>query len=259
MNFEFVPIGRFECPQKFRFETPRQGVYAENSGVIVLNDDPRLEEACRDLAGVERIWVLFCFHLNEGWRPFIQPPVSPGGRRVSTFATRAPYRPNPLGMSCVELERVEKNRLYIRSFDLLDGSPVLDIKPYIPAVDSFPGSRVGWLDEAEAEPYRIQYLPEASERIGWVRENGGPDLENFCSVQLVLDPFNRKRKRVSPGSDGGWRIGCRTWQIHFSAQNRQITVGTVRSHYTPEELGAAEDRYGDKDLHRRFRSVFGNE
>ena len=110
MKFEFEPIGVFSCPRKYRFETPRQGAFADNSGVIVLNaEDPRLAEACRDLNGVERIWVIFCFHLNSGWRPFIQPPVSPGGRRVSTLATRAPYRPNPIGMSCVELVRVEKN------------------------------------------------------------------------------------------------------------------------------------------------------
>lgn len=259
MTFEFTPIGIFSCPQKYRFETPRQGVYAENSGVIVLNSDSHLEEACRDLAGIERIWVVFCFHLNEGWRPFIQPPISPGGRRISTFATRAPYRPNPVGISCVELERVEKNRLYIRNFDLLDGTPVLDVKPYIPAVDSFPGSRTGWLEEAEAKPYRILYAPEAVSRIGWIREHGGPDLENFCSVQLTLDPFNRKRKRVTADASGGWRIGCRTWQIGFSVCGRDISVRSVFSNYSTGELCAPEDRYGDKELHRCFRSVFGDE
>ena len=139
MKFEFEPIGVFSCPRKYRFETPRQGAFADNSGVIVLNaEDPRLAEACRDLNGVERIWVIFCFHLNSGWRPFIQPPVSPGGRRVSTLATRAPYRPNPIGMSCVELVRVEKNKLYVRDSDLLDGTPVLDIKPYVPYADQVP-------------------------------------------------------------------------------------------------------------------------
>lgn len=257
MKFEFEPVGVFSCPRKYRFETPRQGAFADNSGVIVLNEeDPRLAEACRDLNGVERIWVIFCFHLNSGWRPFIQPPVSPGGRRVSTLATRAPYRPNPIGMSCVELVRVEKNKLYVRDSDLLDGTPVLDIKPYIPAADAFPMSRVAWLDEAEADKYSIEYAPEATARIEWLRGQGGPDLENFCSVQLAFDPFNRRRKRVREEAEGGWSIGCRTWRIYFTVSGKRLTVHSVRSHYTQDELASGEDKYGDKALHRAFAGLF---
>ena len=257
MKFEFEPIGVFSCPRKYRFETPRQGAFADNSGVIVLNaEDPRLAEACRDLNGVERIWVIFCFHLNSGWRPFIQPPVSPGGRRVSTLATRAPYRPNPIGMSCVELVRVEKNKLYVRDSDLLDGTPVLDIKPYIPAADAFPASRVAWLDEAEADKYSIEYTPDAMARSEWLRGQGGPDLENFCSVQLAFDPFNRRRKRVGEEPEGGWSIGCRTWRVYFTVTEKLLTVHAVRSHYTQDELASGEDKYGDKALHRAFAENF---
>lgn len=257
MKFEFEPIGVFSCPRKYRFETPRQGAFADNSGVIVLNaEDPRLAEACRDLNGVERIWVIFCFHLNSGWRPFIQPPVSPGGRRVSTLATRAPYRPNPIGMSCVELVRVEKNKLYVRDSDLLDGTPVLDIKPYIPAADAFPASRVAWLDEAEADKYSIEYTPDAMARIEWLRGQGEPDLENFCSVQLAFDPFNRRRKRVCEEPEGGWSIGCRTWRVYFTVTEKLLTVHAVRSHYTQDELASGEDKYGDKALHRAFAENF---
>ncbi len=259
MNIELTPIGYFSCPQKYRFETPRQGVYANNTGHIVLNDDPRLEEACRDLGGVDRIWVLFCFHLNKGWRSFVRPPVSPGGRRISTFATRAPFRPNPIGLSCVELVRVERKILHIRNFDLLDGTPILDLKPYVPAVDSFPDSRVAWLENAKTEQWEVCFEPSVLRRIVWIRENGGPDLENFCSVQLACDPLNRKRKRLASDPDGVWRIGCRTWQILFRIEQKTLRVHTVLSHYAPEDLASQEDRYGDKELHRSFRRIFGNE
>lgn len=258
-EMELTPIGYLSCPQKYRFEMPRQGAFAHNVGRIVLNDDPRLADACHDLEGVERIWVLFLFHLNSGWRPFVRPPVSPGGRRIGTFATRAPFRPNPIGLSCVELERVERNILHIRNFDLLDGTPVLDLKPYVPASDSFPDSRVGWLEQAEEKAFRIVYSDAARNRIGWIRENGGPDLENFCSVQLTLDPFNRKRKRLERDSEGNWRIGCRTWQVVFHAEEKRIFVTSVLSHYSSGELAEVEDRYGDKKLHREFRRVFPNE
>ena len=196
MKFEFTPIGTFYCDQQYRFETPRQGVFAHNSGWIELNDDRNLLDACHDLAGVERIWIVFCFHLNRNWRPFIRPPVSPDGRRIGVFATRAPYRPNPVGLSCVELDRVEKRKLFIRNHDLLNDTPVLDIKPYIPSADSFPDSKVSWLDKANMEKWKLEYSPKARKQIEWLKRNGGPDLYNFAEVQLTIDPFNTRRKRV---------------------------------------------------------------
>ena len=110
--------------------------------------DYNFEAALEDLSGFERIWVIFKFHLNETWNPKVSPPViSPAGRKVGVFASRSPHRPNPIGMSCVELTGVEKRRIYIRNFDMLDGTPVFDIKPYIPAVDAFPGSAAGRQEE----------------------------------------------------------------------------------------------------------------
>ena len=116
-----------------------------------------------------------------------------------------------------------------------------------------------WLEQAEEKAFRIVYSDAARNRIGWIRENGGPDLENFCSVQLTLDPFNRKRKRLERDSEGNWRIGCRTWQVVFHAEEKRIFVTSVLSHYSSGELAEVEDRYGDKKLHREFRRVFPNE
>ncbi len=257
MDISFSPIGFYASPQKFRFETPRQGAFSTSGGVIELVDDQRIIDACRDLSGVERIWVIFCFHLNENWKPFVRPPVAPEHGKISTFATRAPYRPNPIGLSCVKLERVEGRKLFIAQSDLLDGTPVLDIKPYIPEVDAFHDARVAWRDALTASTFAVSFTDLAIKKSDFLRTIGGPDLENFAQVQLSLDPLNADRKRVASDGAGGYLIGCRTWQIAFVCKNRQITVTDILSHYTAAELADAQDRYGDKDLHRAFVGKFG--
>ncbi|MCQ2353221.1 MAG: tRNA (N6-threonylcarbamoyladenosine(37)-N6)-methyltransferase TrmO [Victivallaceae bacterium] len=256
MRFCFLPIGCYASPQKFRFETPRQGAFSASGGVIELVDDPKIIDACRDLAGVERIWVIFCFHLNENWKPFVRPPVAPEKGKISVLATRAPYRPNPIGLSCVKLDGIEGRKLFISQSDLLDGTPILDIKPYIPEVDAFPDAKVAWRDALTPKEFTVRFSANAMEKILFLREAGGPDLENFSKVQLSLDPLNQERKRVAPDGAGGFFIGCRTWRIAFVMQDDRVTVTDVVSHYTPQELADGDDRYGDKALHRAFSTKF---
>ena len=106
----FTPVGTVHCDFRYRFETARQGVFAENCGFIELFPGHNYEQALEDLGGFERIWVVFAFHLNDTWKPKVTPPVAPAHRRFGVFATRAPHRPNPIGISCVELEKVENLR-----------------------------------------------------------------------------------------------------------------------------------------------------
>ncbi|MEO5830061.1 MAG: tRNA (N6-threonylcarbamoyladenosine(37)-N6)-methyltransferase TrmO [Rhodanobacter sp.] len=104
--------------------------------------------AYRDLAGFERIWLIFAFHRSEGWKAEVRPPR--GGGKRSVLATRSPHRPNAIGLSAVELVAVGDGVLQVRGVDLLDGTPILDIKPYVPYADAFPGSRAGWIDAIDA-------------------------------------------------------------------------------------------------------------
>ena len=104
--------------------------------------------AWRDLAGFERIWLLFAFHRSEGWKAEVRPPR--GGGKRSVLATRSPHRPNAIGLSAVELVAVEAGSLRVRGVDLLDGTPILDIKPYVPYADAFPQARAGWIDAIDA-------------------------------------------------------------------------------------------------------------
>lgn len=252
-GFFVTPIGFVHCAGRYRFEAPRQGVFAANTGVIELVEGHRYEEAAADLAGFDRIWVLFVFHLNQTWNVRVAPPVAPSGRRIGVFATRSPHRPNRLGMSCVELDKVDGRRVYIRNFDLLDGTPVVDLKPYIPRADAFPEAAVGWLAEAEAENWQVEYTDSFLAESSFIVSAGGPDLHNFCEVQLHHAPLDRQRKRLYESMDGTMEIGCRTWRIRFAAEpvRRRIRVLGVRSNYHPEELApGAMDRYGDLPVHR---------
>ncbi len=105
-------------------------------------------QAYRDLEGFDRIWLIFAFHRSEGWKAEVRPPR--GGGKRSVLATRSPHRPNAIGLSAVELVGIEPGALTVRGIDLLDATPILDIKPYVPYADAFPDSRAGWIDEIDA-------------------------------------------------------------------------------------------------------------
>lgn len=260
-SFSFTPIGVVRSSGKFRFEAARQGVFSRNSGRIELLPGFNYEQALADLAGFERIWVVFVFHLNKGWRPKASPPVAPADRRFGLFSTRSPYRPNPIGLSCVELEKIDGLTLHIRNFDMLDGTPVLDLKPYIPEIDSFPEARAGWRDELKSSEWTISFSEKFIDKASWIFEHAELDMVNFCRIQLAYSPLNGAKKRVGRHSADGnmWNIGYRTWKIFFRADEaaRSIEVDDVSSNYKASELvPEAEDVYGDKKFHRAFNIKF---
>jgi len=154
------PVGWVESPYKERFGTPRQPVVTavvsggdEQLGAIVLAQGLGLENSLRDLAGFDYCWVVAHMHLNTGWRPLIQPPRGPKRRR-GVFATRAPHRPSQIALSALRIVSVdEKNlRINVKGLDLLDGTPIFDIKPYIPYCDAFPDANAGWVDDLDGAP-----------------------------------------------------------------------------------------------------------
>ena len=162
--FSLRAIGWVSSPYQRRFGTPQQASAVDSDREAVLQLDPELipEEALRDLLGVERIWVLSYLHRSGTWGPSVRPPRGPRVRR-SLFATRSPDRPNPLGLSAVELVRIEGTNLHVRGVDLLDGTPILDIKPYLPYADAFPTSRAGWIDEIPKSELQFAKRPPEEE------------------------------------------------------------------------------------------------
>jgi tRNA-Thr(GGU) m(6)t(6)A37 methyltransferase TsaA len=139
------PIGVIHSQYRNHFGTPRQPGTTEAAadGWIILRRG--LQNGAGNLRGFERIWIIFHFCYSRGGaRTVVKPPRDPQPRGV--FATRAPHRPVPIGLSCVRLLNVRGRKLLIRDHDLLHGTPVLDIKPYIPAYDAHPDSAAGWVD-----------------------------------------------------------------------------------------------------------------
>jgi tRNA (adenine37-N6)-methyltransferase len=163
--FALSPIGWVSSPYQRRFGTPQQSAAADAEVDAVLELDRALipEAALADLAGIERLWVVSWLHRGGTWGPRVMPPRGPRVRR-SLFSTRSPDRPNPIGLSAVRLLRVEDRRLHVRGIDLLDGTPILDLKPYLPYADAFPGAKAGWIDGIPRDaPQLMRYPPLADD------------------------------------------------------------------------------------------------
>ncbi len=254
---EFKPIGYFRGDASRRYEAPRQGVFAGAEGRVELLPGQGFETALRDLDGFERAWLLFVFDRNSGaWRPTARPPVSaPGRRRLGLFASRAPYRPNPIGLSCVRIIGVSGLSLHVAECDLLDGTPVLDIKPYIPSADAFPDAKAGWVGEQVGDLWSVSASPEFMAAFETVRAAGAPDVLRSAMLQLSCNPFDASRKRVVRTQSGGV-LSLRMFRIEFtlSEEERTITLQSLKSGYAPGELDLPEDTYEDKAFHRALRA-----
>ena len=261
--FHFRPIGRIVSAGAYRFEAPRQPVFAGRGAFLAWEEPELMRRAAEDLEGFERIWIIFVFDRNPvgRWKPKVRPPLSPDGKRYSVLATRSPHRPNPVGLSAVTLLAVRPDGLELGAADLLDGTPVLDVKPYIAEADAFPRSRAGWRDRPMPPEYQVAFRPEVMPAIRLIRDSGGPDLENFCRIQLCHNPGDRRRKRLVPPAPPFpfWQLGCRTWRVFFARDDdtHTVTICGVGSGYRAEELAPdAPDPYSDKMLHRLFLRKF---
>jgi tRNA-Thr(GGU) m(6)t(6)A37 methyltransferase TsaA len=147
MELMMRPIGRIRSPFTEPQGMPIQPRYAEGArGRIEI--DPEYHEGLADLDGFERLWVVYVFHRSEGHALTVTPYLDRRPRGL--FATRAPRRPNPVGLSCYRILSIEAGRIEVADVDAIDETPVLDLKPYVPAFDAWPASRAGWADAANA-------------------------------------------------------------------------------------------------------------
>ena len=249
------PIGIVRCRHVTKVEAPRQPAAAGgHDGTIELFPGRNYEHALEDLAGWERLWVIFWFHRNAGWRPKVLPPRSASGRK-GVFATRAPHRPNPLGLSVVRLDRVEGLQLFVRDVDMLDGTPVLDIKPYVAYSDAFPDARSGWLEATRdpVAPYVVEFAPQATAQLEWIAARSDLPLRERIIEILALGPQPHPYRRIRREADGSLRLAVQDWRVRFSVEDRQVRVLEIRSGYRAAQLVPdAPDPTGALALHRKF-------
>ena len=265
----YQPIGTFVSKVVHPYEAPRQAAAdsSELESIVRLNDDAQLKLALRDLEGFTKIWLVYDFHHNKDWKPLVLPPRGSHDKR-GVFATRSPYRPNSIGLSAVELARIENRDLIVRATDLLDGTPILDIKPYVPYADSFPGEKTGWLEGIESERCEVTFNENAEAKLKWLEANGAATLRGFLRAQLEHNPTDHVRKRVTktePQKSNDvttetYRLAYRTWRADFQVAKNLVTITDIGTGYSMNDLDEAapgfQDKYADKRLHRDFLSQF---
>jgi tRNA (adenine37-N6)-methyltransferase len=258
-SYTFTPIGTVKTEFRKKYDAPRQPLEdAEQSskrvvaqdGVITLFPHLNYEQALADLAGFDRIWVLYVFHENlrgekAHWKPKVLPPR--GHVKRGVFATRAPYRPNPIGMSVVNLKQIRGLQVFIGNCDLLDGTPILDLKPYLPEYDSFPASKTGWWDEERAaeQSFIIEISAQAAQQLAFLAEHNVHLLE---AVQHILerDPFPHPYHRITRidelfaseqhNEKSYYELAHKDWRLRYSIQDYYINIYEVRSGYTADTL-----------------------
>ncbi len=278
----FEPIGVVRSSFVERADAPRQPEYnglsasnssdAERGHWVELLPHKNYEQALADLEGFERIWLLSWFHRNAHWKPKVLPPR--GRTKRGVFATRAPYRPNPIGLSLVRLLCIQGLHLLIGECDLLDGTPILDIKPYIPAYDAFVSSRVGWLEHEMLSPpkrFDVRWMPLADEQMDFLEREGGVRLKQRFVPRLEEDPFPHPYRRierigmlrVASADDANhadyyeqYVIAYKAWRLRYYVIPNEyvVMVERVFSGYSVEALSDE----GDEELHRRFWKQFGS-
>ncbi len=204
-HYTFDVIGIVHSPFKEKFAIPRQPGLTNTPAIIELLPPYAVADAVKGLEAFSHIWISFVFHAvtDREWKPLVRPPRLGGNEKLGVFATRSTHRPNPVGLSVVTLEKIDISdgvKLHVRGIDLLDGTPVLDIKPYLPYVDCVADARSGF---APDKPQRltVRWQPDALA----VAEKTSKEFRAMVEDVLAYDP--RPAYQDEPGRVYGVRLG----------------------------------------------------
>lgn len=218
------PIAKIHTDFPTKFGIPRQsGLIRELQGTIIFEPEYRNPDALRGIEEYSHLWLIWEFSENvrEGWSPTVRPPRLGGNRRVGVFATRSPFRPNAIGLSCVGLQSVDLQTgqgpvLHVAGPDLMDGTPIFDIKPYIPFSDSYPDARGGFTDRTRQYALKVEFPDEMLEKI--------PDRHRKALLAaLAHDP----RPSYQKDPDRVYGMEFAGFEIRFSVREDRLTVCDV--------------------------------
>ncbi len=192
----------------------------------MLNEHQNFEQALEDLNGFEYIWVLFWFHQNKNWKPKVLPPNS-GRIKHGVFATRSPHRPNLIGLSLCKLLEVHGRTICIENPDMLDRTPVLDIKPYIPHAEAFPNARAGWIEamnEHSLPPYTVTISAEVKQKLKSVEAEEHREVVLYVNGILSRDPHPHTYRRIKVLKDGTSVLAVKRWRFQFEIVGTDVRV-----------------------------------
>ena len=227
-EFAMKTIARIHSDFAGKFGVPRQsGLVEALESLVVFEPEYRNPAALRGLEGFSHIWLVWVFDqaVRAEWSPTVRPPRLGGNARLGVFATRSPFRPNPLALSAVTLAGMEKTRewgtvLRVRGADLMDGTPILDIKPYLPYADCRPEAVGGFASAPAGETLAVECLPEIWEKVP-------PERREALRAVLALDP----RPRYQEDPERVYGFGFAGLEVRFSVEDgvlrvREILEGT---------------------------------
>jgi tRNA (adenine37-N6)-methyltransferase len=225
-SLSLEPIGYLRTTANKRYQAPRQPGSSEVDlpGRIILDPGHNFEQALEDLNGFSKIWLIYWFDRNENWKPKVLPPRGTPIKR-GVFATRSPHRPNPIGLSLVDLIEIKGRTIYVGNVDLLDKTPILDIKPYLPYAESFPNAKAGWLEGLSNAPIEIVFegIPHDEEIASQLRISIPPELVESPDTYPLPHPYRRIKRTAD-----GFEIALREIRIGFTVHEGQIFVTAVR-------------------------------
>ena len=222
MTVDIIARIHTDLPEKFG--VPRQsGLVPQLRGTIVLEPAYRNPDALRGLEGFSHLWLIFQFHraVREGWSPTVRPPRLGGNRRMGVFATRSPFRPNNLGLSCVKLEGVRLDEklgpvIDVSGADLVDGTPILDIKPYLPYADCHPEATGGFTDPLDGQTLQVNCDPALLSNLTEEQKAG-------LMGMLACDP----RPRYQEDPDRVYGLAFAGKNVKFTVRDGVLTVVAV--------------------------------
>ncbi len=223
---EIRPIARFRSPFTSKFGIPKQaGLVAGLEGQIVFEPEFRNSDALRGIEGFDYLWLVWEFSANrhQANSPVVRPPVLGGNEKLGVFATRSPFRPNRIGLSSVRLSRVEWESklgpvIHVKGADLMDGTPIYDIKPYVVYADSHPDARSGFVDERKWEKLEV----EISDEVHKMLLLKGLDERKIEVLREVLAQDPRPHYQKNP--DKIYGMPYEGMDIHFQVSNGVLRV-----------------------------------
>ena len=229
MNITFETIGIIHSCYKEKFGIPRQsGLVSEATAKIELFKPFNHPDTIRGLDAFSHIWVTFVFdqHIGKGFNNLVSPPRLNGKEQVGVYATRSPYRPNPIGLSVVQLEQIEckdeKLFLYIKGADILDQTPILDIKPYIQYADSLDNTRNGFISQIAENDFNISFSELAKNQIE-TAANKIPEIRQFILQFLSQDPRPHYNKLIKKN----YSSKVYQYDLHWTINENNIEVTSL--------------------------------